>query len=494
MQALGRWNTMRVSRMLSFQSDRISAEQLRADKEGHRSLMFARVGFAIFCGLAMILLRERWQLRKANQRLEKEIENADQQRQAKERMEIRLAQTERLESLGALAGGVAHDFNNLLVGVIGNADLLRHIENVTPQGMKCLDGIIRSAETAAGLSRKMLAYAGKQPATKRTVDLNESISRMLPLLKAGLGNRHRISFFASPGPLLTEGDSEQLDQILLNLVSNSAQAMVMEKGAITIQTGSAIYDSIPVDVPTFGNRKTGGHFVWFEVADNGQGIGESDLARVFEPFFSTREKSPGHGFGLAVVYGHVNRHDGLIQVMSSRGNGSRFRVLLPQSTKTHHSSVERVSPGNPSALSPGLRVVAIDDQSAVLEVLERVIATVGGKTVIFTSATDAMEYLSETIDVDCVLLDLQMPILDGPSVLDEMSIKGIRVPVVLMSGFSPENPDDLSRHPRVKAILQKPFRPEDVISAISMAIVDHGANSVNSSVCLTADRTTRASV
>ncbi len=469
---LGEWNTSRASRMMAMQSERITAAQLRADEESQRSLRFSRIGFAVFCGLAIILLRDRRKLRNANRRLKEEILHTEQQRQETERIELRLAQTERLESLGALAGGIAHDFNNLLVGVIGNADLLKYLEPGSPAGSQCLEGIIRSAETAAGLSRKMLAYAGKQPATKKVIDLNDSVNRMLPLLRAGLGGRHSILFDPDPIPLQTEGDAEQIDQILLNLVTNAAQAMIDVQGTILIRTGCDFLPDVPVDTPTFGNRRTGGEFVWFEVIDSGKGIAESDYARVFQPFFSTRSKPDGHGFGLSVVYGHVNRHDGLIQLTSFPGEGSRFRILLTRSAMP--ARIEPVG-SHPSALSTTsriLRIAAVDTQTETLEVIGRTIELIGGKADLFTCATDALEYLVEHKEADCLLLDLVMSPVDGPSMLEVLHEKGIHLPVILMTGCSTEDIPAITGDLQVHAVLQKPFRPEELISMINDLLSD----------------------
>lgn len=466
-QALGEWNASRASRMLKMQSERISAAQLRADEESQRALRFSRIGFAVFCGLAIILLRERWKLRKANRRLREEMLNAEQQRQETERIELRLAQTERLESLGALAGGIAHDFNNLLVGVIGNADLLRYLDPGSPAASQCLEGIIRSAESAAGLSRRMLAYAGKQPTTKKVIDLNDSVTRMLPLLRAGLGGRHAISFDPATMPLHTEGDAEQIDQILLNLVTNAAQAMMNVQGTILIRTGCDFLPDIPVDPPTFGNRRTGGEFVWFEVIDSGKGIAEADFARVFQPFFSTRSKPDGHGFGLSVVYGHVNRHSGLIQLTSSPGEGSRFRILLPRSATP--ARVESSGRNHPalSTISRVTRIVAVDHQTETLEVIGRTIKLIGGKADLFTSATDALEHLVEHRDADCLLLGLMMSPLDGLSMLEILRAKEISLPMILMTGCSAEGIPAVIGDVQVDAVLQKPFRPEELIAVVS---------------------------
>jgi signal transduction histidine kinase/CheY-like chemotaxis protein len=466
-QILGEWNASRASRMLAMQSERITAAQLRADEESQRSLRFSRIGFAVFCGLAIILLRERWKLRNANRRLKEEILNTEQQRQENERIELRLAQTERLESLGALAGGIAHDFNNLLVGVIGNADLLRYMEPGSPAGSQCLEGIIRSAETAAGLSRKMLAYAGKQPATKKIVDLNDAVARMLPLLRAGLGGRHTITFDPDPVSLQTEGDAEQIDQILLNLVTNAAQAMSDVQGTILIRTGCDFLPDVPVDTPTFGNRRSGGEFVWFEVIDSGKGILESDFVRVFQPFFSTKSKPAGHGFGLSVVYGHVNRHDGLIQLTSRPGEGTRFRILLPRSAM--HERVQAVGANNSSMslLSRKIRVIAVDDQPETLDVIGRTIELIGGKTDLFTTATEALEYLVEHKEADCLLLDLMMSPVDGASMLEVLHAKGIQLPVILMTGCSTEGIPMATNELQLHGVLQKPFRPEELISMVN---------------------------
>jgi CheY-like chemotaxis protein len=290
---------------------------------------------------------------------------------------------------------------------------------------------------------------------------------MLPLLRAGLGGRHSILFDPDPIPLQTEGDAEQIDQILLNLVTNAAQAMIDVQGTILIRTGCDFLPDVPVDTPTFGNRRTGGEFVWFEVIDSGKGIATSDYARVFQPFFSTRSKPDGHGFGLSVVYGHVNRHDGLIQLTSFPGEGSRFRILLPRSVMPARVEPVGSHPSALSTISRVTRIVAVDDQTETLEVIGRTIELIGGKADLFTCATDALEYLVEHKEADCLLLDLVMSPVDGPSMLEVLHEKGIHLPVILMTGCSTDRIPAVTSDLQVHAVLQKPFRPEELISMVN---------------------------
>ncbi len=446
----------------------------------------------VVSSLFVLMLIDQRALRNVNDQLSRAMQQAEQQRSEQERMELRIAQTERLESLGTLAGGVAHDFNNLLVGVLGNADLLRQIVPDDPQIDECIEGIIRSAETAAELSRKMLVYAGKEPSRKCVVDLNQVIGRMLPLLRSGLSCRHVIEFLPSGSSCMTEADTGQLEQILMNLVSNSAQAMHETHGRVTLSTGEMSIEN-PAELSRlqmFGNRTSGGRFVWFEVSDSGDGISEADMSRLFQPFFTTRSRTQGHGFGLSVVYGHVNRHDGLIRVSSRRGEGTTFRILLPQTDSEVTVDTDNSDRGDSNIIvsaSAG-RIVAVDDQQTVLDVVQRACEASGMRVSAFRTATEALEFIADTDGIDCLLLDMMMPEFDGHSMLEELYQRGIHIPVIVMSGYSQTNVEDYSMFPNVRMTMQKPFRKSQLIRAIRN-IVSQGlpASSAKPSVALTDD-------
>lgn len=454
------------------ESQRQHAEHVASSAAARRWFqVVSRVGFGVCCLMALFLFRDRRRLHGVNRQLQCEMRKSELQRQEKERIELRLAQTERLESLGSLAGGVAHDFNNLLVGVLGNAELLKYVNTSDAVATRYVERIIQSAETAAELSRKMLVYAGKEPGTRKVLSLNDLIGRMMPLLRAGIGSRQTLNFEPDPEQLLTEADAGQLDQVLLNLVTNAAQAMSVVPGKITVRTGSGSLPEVTVDPPTFGIRKQGGEFVWFEVCDTGSGIPGNDLSRVFEPFFTTRKGAGGHGFGLAVVYGHVNRHDGLIQLTSVTGQGSCFRILLPVS---HRPLPQRISesPRVPAVASSDARViVAVDDQQCVLDVLTNTLRSEMSVVHAFTNVTDALEFFAEHHHVDCLLLDLMMPGLDGNAMLEEMVLRKITVPVILVSGFSTVNLGEFLRFPCVRAVIEKPFRPAHLIETVNSVLV-----------------------
>jgi len=433
-------------------------------------LRLTGIGLLVSCGLAAFLFRERRRLRELNARLRTEIRAREIASLERERMELHLAQSARLDSLGDLAGGIAHDFNNLLVGVLGNAELLRYSHQVTGDATEYLNGITQSAERAADLSRKMLAYAGKQPAQKSCVELNELVERMLPLFRPGAGNRHLVEFVQCKHSVFTEADEGQLEQILLNLVTNSAHAIRQGSGTISLRVGVETLEEVSRDPFLFGNRKTGGDFAWFEISDSGDGIAESNFVRVFEPFYSTRSKETSHGFGLAVVYGHVNRHNGFIRLKSVQGVGTTFRILLPRASEFHASHVGLSAMEGSHAVQKSLSVVIVDDQLQVLQVVERSLQSSGWAVRCFTSVSDAMEFLSEDPKVDCLVIDLMMPGVEGTSMLEEMERRGIEIPVVVMSGFSTTNIDDLSRFPTVTSYLQKPFKPEQLQHAINVAV------------------------
>ncbi|MBC7964862.1 MAG: response regulator [Fuerstia sp.] len=453
------------SRGAVLETERDSAMQAR-----ELYLRLTGIGLLVCVGLTLFLLRERGRLRKLNSQLHAEILARERAAEERERLDLHLAQSVRLESLGDLAGGIAHDFNNLLVGVLGNAELLRYSEQFSDRAVEYLDGITLAAETAADLSRKMLAYAGKQPAQKRTVELNQLVERMLPLFRSGAGARQNVEFLPSAHPVFTEADDGQLEQILLNLVTNAAHAMSNCKGKITIRVGSELLDHITADPALFGNRVEGGDFAWFEITDGGSGIPESDLTRVFEPFYTTKNHSQSHGFGLAIVYGHVNRHDGLIRLTSTKDVGTTFRILLPRLSEFHTDSLRVNGDSSSHALPILVTAVIVDDQLQVLQFVQRVFEANQWTAHCFLTASEALEFLSEGPAIDCLVMDLMMPGVDGASMLEELAHRGLEIPVLVMSGFSENNVNDLFRFRCVSSLLEKPFRPAELVKAISAAV------------------------
>lgn len=475
MQKTVRGNTaLQLQRMLAdtaLHGAVLETERDSAMRARELYLRLTGIGLLACVGLTLFLLRERRRLRKLNSRLQAEIVERGKATEERERLDLHLAQSVRLESLGDLAGGIAHDFNNLLVGVLGNAELLRYTEQISDRAEEYLNGITVAAETAADLSRKMLAYAGKQPAEKRPVELNQLVERMLPLLRSGAGVRQHVEFLQSPFPVFTEADDGQLEQILLNLVTNASHAMTNCKGTITIRVGTELLEQIISDPSLFGIRREGGDFAWFEVSDCGSGIPESQLTRVFEPFYTTKDHSQSHGFGLAIVYGHVNRHDGLIRLTSTKDLGTTFRIMLPRLSEFHVDN-HRVNRASASLAIPKLlTAVVVDDQVQVLQFVQRVFQTNQWTAHCFLSASEALEFLSEAPAVDCLVMDLMMPGVDGASMLEELEQRGLKTPVVLMSGFFEQNTNDLFRFSCVSSLLEKPFRPADLVKAIHTAVI-----------------------
>ncbi|MEJ7594550.1 MAG: ATP-binding protein [Planctomycetaceae bacterium] len=433
-------------------------------------LRLTGIGLVGCIGLALFLLRERRLLRKLNSQLCEEILTREKAAEERERLDLHVAQSARLESLGDLAGGIAHDFNNLLVGVLGNAELLRYSEDISERAAEYLNGITTAAETAADLSRKMLAYAGKQPGQKTNVELNQLVQRMLPLFRSGAGVQHDVEFFPSTHPVYTEADDGQLEQILLNLVTNAAHAMSNRIGTIQIRVGVEMVKEISVDPSLFGNRREDGDFAWFEIADCGRGIPGTHLTRIFEPFFTTKDHPRSHGFGLAIVYGHVNRHDGLIRLKSTRDVGTTFRILLPRLSEFHAGGLRVGGDLSSRALPTRVTAVIVDDQLQVLQFVERLFQANHWSAHCFLTASEALEFLSEEHAIDCLLIDLMMPCVDGASMVEELEHRGLKIPVVLMSGFSQTNMNDLLRFQCVSSLLEKPFRSGELVKAISAAV------------------------
>lgn len=241
-------------------------------------------------------------------------------------LDRRMQEQQKTESLMVLAGGVAHDFNNLLTGILGNAELLAMQAPPDSGQRRAAEAIVIGSQRAADLVSKMLAYAGGGRVVAERVDLDALVREMVDLLEASVG-RHCTLIYKSPGALpKVETDPTQIRQVVLNLIINATEA-VDEGGVVTVETGEEFLDREALKQMTYGADETPGRYIFIDVVDNGHGINEETLARLFDPFFSTKET--GRGLGMAAVRGIVRSHHAALRVTTAVGQGTRFRVWFP---------------------------------------------------------------------------------------------------------------------------------------------------------------------
>ena len=254
----------------------------------------------------------------------------ERRREEEERraLEVRMQQVQRLESLGVLAGGIAHDFNNLLTPIIGEARLaLADLIESSPVRQR-LERIVRAAQRAADLTRKMLANAGAEPPRTDRVDLSQLVDEMARLVGDGAASNVEIRYELQKGLPNVDGDPTQLGQVVTNLVANALESLGPGRAFVAIRTGeTALAEPLPNQIPGLGESLAAGHYVFIEVEDSGCGMSQETLSRIFDPFFTT--KFTGRGLGLAAVLGIVRSHEGGIEIDSRVGHGTVFRVLFP---------------------------------------------------------------------------------------------------------------------------------------------------------------------
>ena len=377
-------------------------------------------------------------------------------------LERKLLDSQKLESLGLLAGGIAHDFNNLLTVVLGSASLARAELPREAAAESHLRQIETAGKRAAELCAQMLAYAGKGRFVVEPTDLNQLAEGLRSLLKISVGQHARLAFNLAPALPAVMADATQLRQIVMNLVINAAEAIGDRGGDISLATGLRAFDAAALAGSVTGAHCPPGDYVWLEVRDTGPGMTPEVLAKIFDPFFST--KFTGRGLGLAAVLGIVRGHNGALQVATTPGVGTTFRLLLPP------------VPGTPAGPAPepssppwqtAARVLVIDDDATVRAVATAILGSVG-----FTaeSAADGQAgldlYRAAPARYDLVILDLLMPGLSGEQTLVELRRVRAEVRVLLMSGFN--EGDLLARHAGggPLAYLPKPFTRDGLRRAV----------------------------
>jgi signal transduction histidine kinase/CheY-like chemotaxis protein len=382
------------------------------------------------------------------------------------RLEAQMQHAQKLESLGVLAGGIAHDFNNLLVGILGHAGLaLMDLPPDSPLHGR-MEEIQSAAQSAAELINQMLAYSGKGRFVLRQCDLSEIVAEMTKLLHTAISSAEMELRLSSNLPAL-EGDPAQMRQVIMNLITNAAEAIGNGRGRIVLTTGSMHADPAYLADARIGRDAPAGEFVFVEVADNGCGMDQATVERIFEPFFTT--KFAGRGLGLAAVLGIVQRHHGAIKIATAPGQGTTFRVLLPAS---HASlSVPDAVPARTPVIRRGTRVLVVDDEAPVLRVASEMLSRAGFDVTSAAGGAEAVALAARPEGAfEAVLLDMTMPKMNGAETFKRLRALRPGLPVVLMSGCTGDEAVSRFGLEGLSGFVQKPFLPASLVRAIADAV------------------------
>ena len=464
-----------VNKDAQLEQESLVASHIEASEIANKSIGFLKK-YAASTTFLLLILTSCSFLYVYRNRLRKVSTELDTERETSHGLSLRIQRMQRMESLGLLAGSVAHDFNNILVGVMGNAEILqvRNDGEADKFADERIANIIKSAEKAAGLSRQMLAYAGRQHIARQPTDLNELVKQYATVLESQCKEQQELVLELCPQPVVSKVDITQVEQVLLNLATNAAEA-IDGPGRIKVRTGTQTITNVDQIDSLYGTRSSGGDFCFIEVSDTGRGISKVDLERVFEPFFTSSRV--GRGLGLSVVYGVVESHEGLINCDSSVGEGTSFRVLVPMSDQ----APELIDPneyqrphlefGGLMPVQTAEKVLVIDDEESVLDLCCQLLKVSGWEAIPALGGrkglSEALEYGDE---ISCILTDVLMPEMGASELLRELEEHGITTPVVLMSGYSQTRLDFFLDLPNVVSIVQKPFRAVEIKSAIQEAI------------------------
>jgi PAS domain S-box-containing protein len=382
-------------------------------------------------------------------------------------MEERLRQTEKMEAIGLLAGGVAHDFNNMLLAILGNAELMVSRAK-DPEIRSYAEAVVSSAQRSTSLTRKLLAFARRGKYQVVPVDVHSVINDVIDLLGHSIDKRITVERRLEASCPVVQGDPPQVHNALLNLALNACDAMP-NGGTLTFTTGTLEKgDSLPVAVQS--EITTPGRLVRIDVQDTGTGFTEDARSHLFEPFFTTKPPGEGTGLGLASVYGTVKTHGGALSVESAPGLGTVFSVFLPAAPQIESPETEPV-PEVSVPTRETTRILVIEDESLLRRLLQAMLHTIGYEAVLAADGSEGVEnYRREWKSIDLVLLDVIMPVMGGYDTLVELKKVNPGVKAIVTSGYALD--DDVRRILDLGAVgfVQKPFRMPDLLAEISKAL------------------------
>jgi signal transduction histidine kinase len=374
-------------------------------------------------------------------------------------LEEQLRQSQKMEAVGRLAGGVAHDFNNLLTVILGYSSLIQESNSSAPE---CVAEIEKAASRAAALTKQLLAFSRKQVLQQRVLNPNEVLRGMESMVKRLIGEDIELELDLDAALSNIKADRSQVEQVILNLAVNARDAM--EFGG-TIRMTSRNTEVKPDD--RNGATLRPGSYVRIDVADTGSGMDSETQARIFEPFFTTKEEGKGTGLGLATVYGIVKQSGGAVSVSSSLGKGTAFSIFLPPTQE-----VEDGANSATSTLRSGAGVVLlVEDEASLLKLIGGTLKRAGYKVVEAASGKDALRLCEEIPRVDLLVTDVVMPGMTGPQLVERLQSSGKVGTVLFMSGYAQEL---IGKKASDIKFLPKPFTPSALLAKVQEVLGSAG--------------------
>ncbi|QDP24098.1 ATP-binding protein [Bradyrhizobium cosmicum] len=386
-------------------------------------------------------------------------ESLEQQRAAIADLSHKLSQSQKMEAMGQLTGGVAHDFNNLLTVILGNSEHLADRLAGNKELHRIAGDIATAAERGADLTRSLLAFARKQPLRPREIDIAEKVVGMEQLLRRSLGEHIECSFVFGPDLWLTSVDPGQLATALLNLVLNARDAMP-DGGKLTVEVRNNSLSASDLDV---NGEPRPGDYVMVAVTDTGSGMTGEVASRAFEPFFTTKEVGKGTGLGLSMVYGFAQQSGGLVQLQSEPGQGSVVRLFFPRIAATLSEDppqAERLT-----TLDGSETVLLVEDDDMVRAYVESELKTLGYRVIATSNGPAALDVLRQPGDIHLLFTDVVMPGgMFGPELARQALVLRPGLKVLFTSGYSQspvKTPDGIDAR-----VLTKPFKRQDLAAML----------------------------
>ena len=396
------------------------------------------------------------------------IDISDRKRaeEERERLQDQLRQSEKMQTIGQLAGGVAHDFNNILGGIIGAAELLERHEKDNEKSQKFIQMISNAATRAADLTDKLLAFSRKGKSISTQIDIHAIIMETVVLLERSIDRRIALSLKLNANAHATIGDPSQLQSAILNLGVNARDA-IPEGGTITISTENVDFDADYCNTSPAALKP--GQYIQVSVSDTGMGIDQNIIDRIFEPFFTTKEQGKGTGLGLSAVYGTIHEHGGNVQVSSEPGEGAVFHLYLP--VENSESSNDALSLEQIEVASDGGVILLIDDEKVIRLTGSYALEDMGFEVLLAENGEEGVEiYQKNAAKINLVIIDMIMPKMNGTEAFHAIREINPRAKVIMASGYAKDAKVSELMQEGLAGFIKKPFKRNDLAKIIAESI------------------------